>query len=330
VLEKRLKCKQYVRETGDPRYEFTDIALKWILVVSFGYLGFRNARFGKIEAHQTVCAFAREFLMRSAEIAKEHGCKVIHGIVDSMWLQDTQGRTQDEFKEITHTIADKITKETKIPMSWDGMYNFIAFLPSQAKPDIPTLNHYWGIKTNGKAKVRGIEIRRRDAPKVIKEAQKDFIKSFENTTSREDFKNNIPKAKQVLVKYANKIKSGDLSREELTIRQRISRKPSQYKVNSYQAVAARQAERVGLIMTPGKNIRYIILDADADPEFPEKKVTLTKLYQKGKHQYDKEKYLELLTRAFKNLFPFEMEDLDEFLVRQSTEYPIQSDIRQFF
>jgi len=70
-LTKRLKYKEYVRKTGSVRYNFTDIALKWVLVVSFGYLGFKNARFGKIEAHQTVCAFAREFLMRSAEIAEE-------------------------------------------------------------------------------------------------------------------------------------------------------------------------------------------------------------------------------------------------------------------
>lgn len=330
VLEKRLKCKQYVRETGDSRYEFTDVALKWILVVSFGYLGFRNARFGKIEAHQTVCAFAREFLMRSAEIAEQHGCKVIHGIVDSMWLQDGQGRSQAEFIEVTNTIAEKITRETNIPMSWDGLYDIITFLPSQAEPDIPTLNHYWGIKTSGKTKVRGIEIRRRDTPKIVKKAQKEFIKVFEDVTSVEEFKANIPKAKKILLKYARKIKNGTLSKEDLAIRQRISRKPSQYKVNTYQAIAAKQAERAGLVMTPGKNVRYIILNADADPDLPETKVILTELYQKEKHRYDKQKYLELLKRAFRNLFPCEMEDLEEFLAKQSTNYPIQCEISQFF
>ena len=330
VLEKRLKCKQYVRETEDSRYEFTDVALKWILVVSFGYLGFRNARFGKIEAHQTVCAFAREFLMRSAEIAEKHGCKVIHGIVDSMWLQDTQGRSQAEFIEVTKTIAEKITRTTNIPMSWDGLYDIITFLPSQAEPDIPTLNHYWGIKRSGETKVRGIEIRRRDAPKIIKEAQKEFIKVFEDVSSVEEFKENIAKAKEILLEYAEKIKNGTLSKEDLTIRQRISRKPSQYKVNTYQAIAAKQAERAGLVMTPGKNVRYIILNADADPDLPETKVILTELYKRGKHRYDKQKYLELLKRAFRNLFPFEMEGLDEFLAKQSTNYPIQSEISQFF
>ena len=35
-------------------------AHKWSLVTSFGYLGYKNARFGKIEAHESVTAWGRE------------------------------------------------------------------------------------------------------------------------------------------------------------------------------------------------------------------------------------------------------------------------------
>ncbi|MGM0469758.1 MAG: DNA polymerase domain-containing protein [Promethearchaeati archaeon] len=328
-LNKRLKCKEFVRKTGDLRYKFTDIALKWVLVVSFGYLGFKNARFGKIEAHQTVCAFARDFLMRSSEIAERHGCRVIHGIVDSLWLQDTQDRNEEHFIGITKKIAKEITEETNIPMSWDGMFNIIAFLPSQAEPDIPTLNHYWGIKKDGTTKVRGIEIRRRDSPTIIKNAQRDFIDVFKDVYSVEQFKRKIPDAKKILVRYAKRIKQGSLTKEELTIRQRISRKPSQYKVNSYQAVAAKQAEQKGIIMTPGKSIRYIILNADADPDFPNKKVILADLYDKNIHSYDTDKYLELLKRAFENIFPFEFDDLDNLLNEISVKSTSQTSLLSY-
>ncbi|MGV9205940.1 MAG: DNA polymerase domain-containing protein, partial [Promethearchaeia archaeon] len=307
-LTKRLRCKRYVRLTGDPRYEFMDRALKWVLVVSFGYLGFKNARFGKIEAHQTVCAFAREFLMHSAEIAETYDCKIIHGIVDSLWLQDTRGRSAEEFERITKLIAKEITKETNIPMSWDGRFNIIAFLPSQAHPEVPTLNHYWGIKANGEKKIRGIEIRRRDIPRIIKEAQKAFLDVFMGVTSVYEFKRRIPQAKKLFLTYLKKIQQGNISAKDLSICQRISRKPSQYKVNSYQAVAARQAEDAGQIMTPGKKVNYIILNADADPDFPEKKVILAHQYDNTVHHYDKEKYIEFLQRAFENVFPFDFPD----------------------
>ena len=308
-LRKRLECKEYNRTHENQRYQFTDIALKWVLVVSFGYLGFKNARFGKIEAHQTVCAFAREFLMRAAEIAKEHGCRIIHGIVDSMWLQDTRGRSIEEFVEVTKKVADLITEETKVSMSWDGRYDVIIFLPSRAIRDVPTLNHYWGIKSDGEVKVRGIEVRRRDIPKIIKNAQYAFIDVFQGATSVEEFVKRLPTAEKIFYEYVDKIESGRISKEELTIKQRISRRPNQYKVNSYQAIAARQLERSGIIASPGKNVFYIILNADADPQFPEKKIILSDLYEERKHQYDKKKYLELLKRAFENLFPFEFPEL---------------------
>ena len=328
-LNKRLKCKAHVRKTGEPRYKFTDIALKWVLVVSFGYLGFKNARFGKIEAHQTVCAFSREFLMRSAEIAEKHGCRVIHGIVDSMWLQDTKGRTPEEFDRVTRQVADEITQHTSINMSWDGRFDNIVFLPSRAERDVPALSHYWGIKSDGEVKVRGIEVRRRDVPKIVKDAQYALIDVFKGAKTVEEFEKRIPKAKEKLYEYVGRIEKGNVTKDELTIRQRVSRKPSQYKVNSYQAVAARQLERTGVIVSPGKNVRYIILNAEADPDFPEKKVVLSYLYDEKKHQYDKKKYIELLKRAFENLFPFEFPELKVLLTKDYNNTSTQKNLSCF-
>jgi len=328
-LNKRLKCKAHVRKTGEPRYKFTDIALKWVLVVSFGYLGFKNARFGKIEAHQTVCAFSREFLLRSAEIAEKHGCRVLHGIVDSMWLQDTKGRSPEEFERVTRQVADKITAHTSINMSWDGRFDNIVFLPSRAERDVPALSHYWGIKSDGEIKVRGIEVRRRDTPKIVKDAQYALIDVFQGAKTVGEFKKRIPKAKEKLYEYVDRIEKGNVTKEELTIRQRVSRKPSQYKVNSYQAVAARQLERTGVIVSPGKNVRYIILNAEADPDFPEKKVVLSYLYDEKKHQYDKRKYIELLKRAFENLFPFEFPELEILLTKDYKNSSVQKDLSCF-
>lgn len=328
-LRKRLECKEYNRTHNDLRYKFTDIALKWVLVVSFGYLGFKNARFGKIEAHQTVCAFAREFLMRSAEIAEKKGCKVIHGIVDSMWLQDTKGRTQEEFIALTKKIAKEISESTGIPMSWDGLFDNIVFLPSRAEPDVPALSHYWGIKKDGEVKVRGIEVRRRDMPKIVKIAQYAFIDTFKGAKTVDEFMERIPNAKKKLYNYVERIYSGTLSREELTIRQKISRRPSAYKVNSYQAVAAKQLERSGVIASAGKNVRYIILNADADPAFPEKKIILSDLYDEKKHEYDRRKYVELLKRAFENIFPFEFPELEELLKSDFNKKLTQKDLSCF-
>src|SRR5437879_3859202 len=61
LLERRIYYKQRKQTTiGSSRdlYDQRQTALKWCLVTSFGYLGYRNARFGRIEAHEAVTAFA--------------------------------------------------------------------------------------------------------------------------------------------------------------------------------------------------------------------------------------------------------------------------------
>ena len=52
----------------------------------FGYLGYKNARFGRIEAHQAVTAYGREALLRAKEAAEDLGFTVLHMYVDGLWV----------------------------------------------------------------------------------------------------------------------------------------------------------------------------------------------------------------------------------------------------
>jgi len=61
--------------------------LKWLLVCCFGYTGYKNARFGKIEAHEAINAFAREKLLVAKEAAEQRGFRVLHALVDSIYVQ---------------------------------------------------------------------------------------------------------------------------------------------------------------------------------------------------------------------------------------------------
>ena len=328
-LRKRLVYKQIAKETGNIKYKYMQKALKWILVVSFGYLGFKNSRFGRIEAHQTVCAYSREFLLQSAEIAREYGYKIIHGIVDSLFIENKKGTSNEQFRKDCEEICKRIEEATKIPINIEGIYNFIVFMPSRANPKIPTLNHYWGVRIDGTTKLRGIDIRRRDTPKIVKETQKAMINVFMNVKTKQQFLSKIPEAKRVLYYYLDKIDSGNVTAEELSVTIRVSRKPSQYKVNSYQAVAANQKEKAGVPVSAGQKVKFIITNAEADPSSAYKKVILSELYNPKKHQYDKKKYRELLTRALKNIVPFELPDLENSIKSRNEERKLQETILSF-
>jgi DNA polymerase elongation subunit (family B) len=114
VVDKRLFYKKMRDLTQDPRlkevYDKRQIALKWILVTCFGYLGYKNAKFGTVDGHMAVCAFGREALLNAASTAEANGFEVIHGIVDSLWLKKTDATIED-YK----VLCDKITAQYFCP-----------------------------------------------------------------------------------------------------------------------------------------------------------------------------------------------------------------------
>ena len=79
------------------RYKLQRDALKWLLVCCFGYTGYKNARFGKIEAHEAINAVARETLLVAKEMAEERGYEVLHALVDSLYVRKA-GATRGDFR----------------------------------------------------------------------------------------------------------------------------------------------------------------------------------------------------------------------------------------
>ena len=61
-------------------------ALKWILVACVGYQGFNNAKFGGIECHEAINVFTREILLTAKQRLEAGGWRIVHGIVDSIWV----------------------------------------------------------------------------------------------------------------------------------------------------------------------------------------------------------------------------------------------------
>ena len=105
------------RDDADRR----QLALKWLLVTCFGYTGYRNARFGRIEAHEAICAWARDVMLEGIEAARADGWDVVHGIVDSLWITDVSGRSNDERAVAAQRLADRLGATTGIPLKWKGV-----------------------------------------------------------------------------------------------------------------------------------------------------------------------------------------------------------------
>ena len=283
--------------TNDPaNYSLRRSALKWLLVCCFGYTGYKNARFGKIEAHEAINALAREKLLVAMETAERAGFRVLHALVDSLYVQ-RQGTTREGYAH----LAREIEQRTGLPMALEAVYRYVVFLPSKQSPEVPVPNRFFCVPEEGEPKIRGLECRRHDTPPIVARMQREALTILAEAHDFESYCQKLEEAREVLERYLARVETGSVNVEELVISRRLTRAPSEYKHNSATAIAAKQLERSGVMLRPGETIEYIITDADSN--LVDDRVRAFTLWE-GWRGYDVGEYQRALREAFKPLEHF--------------------------
>jgi DNA polymerase elongation subunit (family B) len=300
ALTKRLTYKRLRDETSDEAlkqvYDKRQTALKWILVTCFGYLGFKNSKFGTVDGHIGVCAFAREAFLKATHIAEDEGFEVIHGIVDSLWLKK-ENATMEEYRNLCRLITDEIG----VPINFEGNYKWIVFLPSTLHPHVSVLNRYYGVMDNGNLKVRGLEVRRSDTPRFIYDLQMEMISVLASANNSVEFTQKIPDALKVVKDYREKLIRGEVPVWDLIITKHLSKNPKHYRQHVSQLIAAEQLIKEGVEVHAGNNLAFVF--TDAENKRYHRRVLAEQLIEKGVHA-DTKKYLLLLYASAANLLSF--------------------------
>jgi DNA polymerase elongation subunit (family B) len=267
-----------------------------VLVSCFGYLGFKNAKFGRVEAHTAVTAFARDVLLRTQEIGEEMGLEMIHGIVDSVWLQAEGEVDYDNVAE----FCERVTKAVEIKMSPKGVYRWMVIPSSRLHPSVAPLNRYYGVYKNGGIKTRGIETRRRDTCLYVGDCQKEMIKTLARGLDKAGFLEQIPSAHAVCQEYIDRLHDDDVDLRDLILNSTLTRNPHEYRATSRAAVVAQQLVKAGRELHAGQKVRYVMTSADS--ENPLRRVCALELFDEST-RYDPEAYAKLCKRAFESLIP---------------------------
>jgi DNA polymerase elongation subunit (family B) len=256
---------------------------------SFGYLGYRNARFGRIEAHEATTAFSREMLLRAKEVAEAQGYRMLHALVDSLWLH-RPGAAKADYEALAATIE----RATGLPIFVEGLYDWIAFLPSRTHPGLGVPNRYVGRFDDGTSKVRGIEVRRADVPAIVERMQQRMLEVLFEARTLDEVRRQVPRVLEILDETVARVRDGEVRAADLAVTTTISRRPEDYRANALVAVAARQMARAGVRLHPGERIQYIVTEANAAA--PDDRVRPLGLLGPD-WSYDVEYYVELLVRA---------------------------------
>ncbi len=293
LLEKRARYKELRDHAPTPeerwRHDQRQGALKWLLVVSFGYLGYKNARFGKVAAHECVTALGREVLLQAKEIAEEEGYSLLHGIVDSLWLSREE-MTEDECRR----LAENISTRTGIPINLEGLYRWLRFFPSKSRPGVAVSTVYAGAFRSGKIKVRGLACRRSDTPPFIRRVQEDLLALLSRAQNREEYRRLIPEASLLLEESLRALRDSEIALPDLVVTKRLSRDPQDYRKASLTAIVAQERLARGIPTEAGQKIRYIITGL-SDPD-PSSRARAFETFSPD-HSCDRAAYADLLRQA---------------------------------
>ena len=310
LIDDRDGFKQQIREgDGDVEaLEGASAAIKWILVSCFGYQGFSNAKFGRIECHEAINAFAREIILDAKATFEAHGWRVVHGIVDSLWVTPMDDREQTDLE----AVADEITDEVGIRLEYEAAYDWIAFCPRR-NDDAGALTRYFGKRAGepvdepSSYKRRGIEARQRSTPPFLVDAQLALVEEFGRTRSPEA-------VCERLRTFVEQLRDGDVDPARLAIRNRVSKRAEEYTQTTKNVAALERASDLGLEKHPGQDVEYVVVD---DEKSGRARVALL---HEAPETYDAEFYRDQLCRAAESVLApagFRRDDIESQLAERT-------------
>lgn len=301
LLARRTALKAALRRPGLPPAERERLRgrvkmLKWILVTAFGYQGYRNARFGRIECHEAINAYARELFGNLIRDAEAWGYRAIHGIVDSMWLAPSEATVGPP-----EAFANAVSERYGLPLGYEGRYRWIVFLPAVGD-GLGVPNRYFGCYESGEFKLRGVGARRHDTTGLVRRMEGELLSLFARAKNAEEFRRLLPRALARADRFAERVADGSWPLEELVIRKRTTAAVDDYRVFTETVSALRQSKALGRSREPGESVRFVVLDRASRSW--DGRVRLAETLN-GKETYDVGAYLELLARGVETLLaPF--------------------------
>ncbi len=280
VIHRRQHYKKI--SNGEDKFRQRADCLKWLLVTCFGYTGYKKARFGSIEVHESITAYGRDILLEAAEIAQEIGYEVLHGIVDSLWLK---GREED----ITRLIQ-KVSIETGIELEWEGKYRWLIFLASKTDPGVGVPNRYFG-KLNDEIEAKGVYLRRQDTPSLFKDVQKKILAEMDKADTVDELKERAPKYLDIVKGTWTRLKKGEVPCEKLYFTKTVGKEVDDYKHMTETKAALMQYADMVTDVNPGQKVRYVVTCGHSN-DYRQK----VAVEGKETDHYDKDYYTDYLYR----------------------------------
>ena len=175
LLDWRIHFKRLMKQFGGDSteanyYEERAETIKKILVSLYGTTGSYWNKYGNVLAFEQINKKSRDILLKTKDIVQQQGYELTYADTDATFVHK-ENATNDNYKK----LGEIISRETGLALSLEYHYKFLVLLPLKADEKLEALKHYFGITYDGELVTRGIETRRHDSPKFIKDFQQEVL-----------------------------------------------------------------------------------------------------------------------------------------------------------
>ncbi|HLC48323.1 MAG TPA: DNA polymerase domain-containing protein, partial [Candidatus Norongarragalinales archaeon] len=223
-------------------------ALKIVANSMYGYLLYARSRYYSREAGESVTAYAREYIQKTMEKAREFGMDVLYGDTDSIFMLYGKPENEGKVVEFQRKINSELPESMELEL--EDIYPRGIFV-SKKQEEKGAKKKYALISKDGKIKIRGFELVRRDWSKIAKDTQRQVLEII----LREG---DVKKATDLARAKVEELKAGKVPLEELSIFTQLKKAVGSYDIVSPEVSAVIKARKAGFAMEDNPVISYVI------------------------------------------------------------------------
>jgi DNA polymerase elongation subunit (family B) len=303
-LKRRLYFKSLLKQFPEDGKEYLWCqqrigSLKNILVCLYGTTGSIWNRYGNVLVFEEINRLSREILIKTKDVVQKLGYELIYADTDSVFIKSNNKITsRNEYNQLVNLLCE----ETGLPISIEHSFKFLILLPLEANEKIETLKQYYGITHEGELVVRGIEARRHDTPKFIKQFQTELLNTLFDCKDTEEVANKgYENALLLVTKAIDKIMIGgdDITQDDLVISKLLGHDITNYRsLFPHVSAAIQLSNDEDKHPSKGDIIKYIYTNSQHNnPLCRVVPLDSNYGYESKKLDYDKEKYKEMILDA---------------------------------
>jgi len=147
-------------------------------------------------------------------------------------------------------------------------------------------------------KVRGVELRQRSCPGVVRQAQEELLRGLAEGRDADGFRERLPATLERVRSIVERVREGEADPDELVVCKRVSKPADGYTQRTDTWAALAQLEAAGVDVPPGDTVRFVVLDDDA--RAPEDHLVEARLMG-AETDYDAGYYEGLVLRGLESL-----------------------------